>query len=138
MVNNNLFFYSGVQLTTMLKFKRLAQISSDPRTIADSLKHSKLMQVSEDGSKIRRNPEIPLPENSLEYWQVVKRRTVYIVSCFTFFFTANRYDHNGNELFIFIFLMSCFVVRDGKNYSFWLEGLFFITRNILSHFILLL
>lgn len=72
----------GVQLTTMLKFKRLAQISSNPKVIGESLKHSKLMQVSEDGSKIRRNPEIPLPENSLEYWQVVKRRTVYIVSCF--------------------------------------------------------
>uniref|UniRef100_A0A8R1TRD4 Uncharacterized protein n=1 Tax=Onchocerca volvulus TaxID=6282 RepID=A0A8R1TRD4_ONCVO len=67
-----------VQLTTMLRFKRLAQISSDPKTIGESLKHSKLMQVSEDGSKIRRNPEVPLPENSLEYWQVVKRRTVYI------------------------------------------------------------
>ncbi|KAL3997480.1 La domain family protein [Acanthocheilonema viteae] len=67
-----------VQLTTMLKFNRLAQISSDPTIIAESLKHSKLMQVSEDGSKIRRNPEVPLPENSLEYWQVVKRRTVYI------------------------------------------------------------
>lgn len=66
----------------MLKFKRLAQISSDPEIIGESLKHSKLMQVSEDGSKIRRNPEVPLPENSLEYWQVVKRRTVYIVSCF--------------------------------------------------------
>uniref|UniRef100_A0A1I8EQI0 La domain-containing protein n=1 Tax=Wuchereria bancrofti TaxID=6293 RepID=A0A1I8EQI0_WUCBA len=35
-------------------------------------------RVSEDGSKIRRSPEAPLPENSLEYWQVVKRRTVYI------------------------------------------------------------
>ncbi|EFO19002.2 La domain-containing protein [Loa loa] len=67
-----------VQLTTMLKFKRLAQISSNPKIIRESLKHSELMQVSEDGSKIRRNPAIPLPENSLEYWQVVKRRTVYI------------------------------------------------------------
>ncbi|VIO95622.1 La domain containing protein [Brugia malayi] len=67
-----------VQLTTMLKFKRLAQISSDPKIIGESLKLSKLIQVSEDGSKIRRNPEAPLPENSLEYWQVVKRRTVYI------------------------------------------------------------
>ncbi|EJW81447.1 La domain-containing protein [Wuchereria bancrofti] len=67
-----------VQLTTMLKFKRLAQISSDPKIIGESLKHSKLIQVSEDGSKIRRSPEAPLPENSLEYWQVVKRRTVYI------------------------------------------------------------
>ncbi|MCP9260905.1 Sjogren syndrome antigen B (Autoantigen La) [Dirofilaria immitis] len=58
-----------VQLTTMLKFKRLAQISSDPKIIGESLKHSKLMQISEDGNKIRRNPEVPLPENSLEYWQ---------------------------------------------------------------------
>lgn len=74
------FFYLGIQLTTMLKFKRLAQICSDSKIIGDSLKHSKLIQVSEDGSKIRRNLEVPLPENSLEYWQVVKRRTVYIVS----------------------------------------------------------
>lgn len=67
-----------VQLTTMLKFKRLAQICSNTKIIGDCLKHSKLIQVSEDGSKIRRNPEAPLPENSLEYWQIVKRRTVYI------------------------------------------------------------
>uniref|UniRef100_A0A915PRA1 Uncharacterized protein n=1 Tax=Setaria digitata TaxID=48799 RepID=A0A915PRA1_9BILA len=67
-----------IQLTTMLKFKRLAQICSDSTIISESLKHSKLMQVSEDGTKIRRNPEVLLPENSLEYWQIVKRRTVYI------------------------------------------------------------
>ncbi|VDN39175.1 unnamed protein product [Gongylonema pulchrum] len=67
-----------ISLETMLKFNRLSRISSEIDVIAEALKHSKLMEVFEDGSKIRRNPEKPLPDNSLEYWQIVKLRTVYI------------------------------------------------------------
>ncbi|VDM97920.1 unnamed protein product [Thelazia callipaeda] len=67
-----------VPLTTMLKFKRLAQLSTDPNQIAGALKHSKLMEVSEDLTKIRRDPEAAVPQNTLEHWQTVKKRTVYI------------------------------------------------------------
>merc|ERR1719189_833503 len=49
----------------MLKFKRLSELSKDEKVIVAALKQSKagLLEVSEDGSKIRRDPAIPLPEN---------------------------------------------------------------------------
>ena len=40
----------------MLKFNRLAKLSTDQNHIAEALKKSRLMQVSDDGTKIRRNP----------------------------------------------------------------------------------
>merc|ERR1719490_559654 len=52
----------------MLKFKRLSDLSKDEKVIVAALKQSKagLLEVSEDGSKIRRDPAIPLPENTEE------------------------------------------------------------------------
>uniref|UniRef100_A0A0M3HTZ3 Lupus La protein n=2 Tax=Ascaris TaxID=6251 RepID=A0A0M3HTZ3_ASCLU len=67
-----------VPLSTMIKFNRLAQMSTDVDVIAEALKHSKLIEVSDDKAKIRRDPKLALPENSLEYWQSIKHRTVYI------------------------------------------------------------
>ncbi|KAL3072781.1 hypothetical protein niasHS_017755 [Heterodera schachtii] len=67
-----------VSLTTMLKFNRLAALSTDLDQITSALKDSHLIDVSDDNVKIRRNPEEPLPENTLEYWQEIKRRTVYL------------------------------------------------------------
>ncbi|MFH4981840.1 hypothetical protein AB6A40_008549 [Gnathostoma spinigerum] len=67
-----------VSLNTMLNFKRLASLTTDVEKIAAALQHSKLMEVSEDRTKIRRSVKCPLPENSLEYWQKIKHRTVYI------------------------------------------------------------
>uniref|UniRef100_A0A1I7Z471 Lupus La protein n=1 Tax=Steinernema glaseri TaxID=37863 RepID=A0A1I7Z471_9BILA len=67
-----------VTLDTMLKFKRLAQISSDKEEIAQALATSELIDVSDDNTKIRRSADIPVPENSLEYWQTIKNRTVYV------------------------------------------------------------
>merc|ERR1740131_338542 len=57
-----------VTMETMLKFKRLSELSKDEKVIVDALKQSKagLLEVSEDGSKIRRDPAIPLPENTEE------------------------------------------------------------------------
>jgi hypothetical protein len=69
-----------VELTTMLKFNRLAQITEDKEVIANALQESELIEVSEDKSKIRRSLDVPLPENTLEYWQEIKLRTVYMVS----------------------------------------------------------
>lgn len=68
----------------MLQFKRLSLLTDDVKLIASSLRRSKLMEVSDDGSKIRRNPGIEVPEISLEYWQSVKIRTAYVVG-FPFF-----------------------------------------------------
>ena len=57
-----------VAMETMLKFKRLLELSSDKDVITAAIKKSKagLMEVNEDSSMIRRNPEIPLPENTVE------------------------------------------------------------------------
>lgn len=78
----------GIELETMLKFNRLAKISSDINEIATALADSSLVEVNEDQNKIRRSPEVPLPSNTLEYWQEIKRRTVYVVCfcCFLYLF----------------------------------------------------
>merc|ERR1711983_73253 len=64
----------------MLKFKRLLDISSDKDVIVKALKKSKagLMEIAEDNNKIRRNPEIPLPENTVESKAALEARTVYV------------------------------------------------------------
>ena len=69
-----------VTMETMLKFKRLLELSSDKDVITSALKKSKagLMEVNEDNSKIRRNPEIPLPENTVESKTAIEARTVYV------------------------------------------------------------
>ncbi|KAI6201326.1 hypothetical protein M3Y96_00829800 [Aphelenchoides besseyi] len=67
-----------IELTTMLKFNRLAKLTQDVKVLADALKDSKLIEVSEDDTKIRRSPEVPLPDNTLEYWTEIKHRTAYI------------------------------------------------------------
>merc|ERR1719288_698020 len=63
----------------MLKFKRLAELSKDEKVIVEALKQSKagLLEVSEDGSKIRRDPAIPLPENTEESRKLLEARTAY-------------------------------------------------------------
>ena len=69
-----------VSMETMLKFKRLLELSSDKDIILAALKKSKagLMEVAEDNTKIRRNPEIPLPENTVESKAALEARTVYV------------------------------------------------------------
>merc|ERR1719323_341462 len=63
----------------MLKFKRLSELSKDEKVIVDALKQSKagLLEVSEDGSKIRRDPAIPLPENTEASRKLLEARTAY-------------------------------------------------------------
>lgn len=68
-----------VTLETMLKFNRLAQITTKPEEIAEALRDSSLLEVSEDNTKVRRRLEFPLPDNNLEYWQEIKSRTIYVV-----------------------------------------------------------
>merc|ERR1719350_2292222 len=63
----------------MLKFKRLSDLSKDEKVNVEALKQSKagLLEVSEDGSKIRRDPAIPLPENTEESRKLLEARTAY-------------------------------------------------------------
>ena len=67
-----------ISLETMLKFNRLAQITTNIDEIAKALRDSSLMEVAEDNKKIRRRLEFPLPDNNLEYWQEIKSRTIYV------------------------------------------------------------
>lgn len=68
-----------VPLETMTKFNRLKQITDDVSLIAEALKKSTsgLMEISEDGTKLRRSPDKPMPENTEERRQDVSARTVY-------------------------------------------------------------
>jgi len=68
-----------VTMETMLKFKRLADLSQDAAVIIAALKEAKsgLITVAEDGSKIRRDPAIPLPENTEESRKSLEARTAY-------------------------------------------------------------
>jgi len=70
-----------VPLTTMLKFKRLGDlVNGEAEAIVKSLKESKnnLVEVAEDGSKIRRNPELKVPEFDDNYKRQQKARTCYV------------------------------------------------------------
>lgn len=66
-----------VPLDVMLKFKRLAELSKDPAVIAEALAQSddRIVVVSEDKTKIRRNPEKPLPDNNDEHIKVLREKT---------------------------------------------------------------
>lgn len=65
----------------MITFNRLKLLCDDPEKIADAVAAvpSDIIQLSEDKKRIRRNISNSLPENSLEYWQKIKNRTVYMV-----------------------------------------------------------
>ncbi|XP_014287224.1 la protein homolog [Halyomorpha halys] len=68
-----------VPMEIMLKFNRLSQLSPDPDVITKALlkSSSKLMEVSEDNSKIRRSPNMPLPEMNEGRRKELMSRTVY-------------------------------------------------------------
>lgn len=61
---------------------RLNRLTTDFNVIVEALSKSKakLMEISEDKTKIRRSPSKPLPEVTDEYKNDVKNRSVYIVS----------------------------------------------------------
>ncbi|XP_053386456.1 lupus La protein-like [Mercenaria mercenaria] len=68
-----------VPLEIMLNFNRLKQITEDTAVIAESLRKSTsgLIEVSEDGKKIRRNPDQPIPENNEQRKQELAARSIY-------------------------------------------------------------
>jgi len=70
-----------ISLETMLKFKRLGDmVNGDGKNIVNCLKGSdtKLIQVAEDESKIRRNPEMVVPAFDDNYKRLQKNRTCYV------------------------------------------------------------
>jgi len=69
-----------ITLETMLKFQRLKDISEDASVICEALLKSsaKLMEVSDDKTKIRRSPNKPLPELSEARRQEIMARTLYL------------------------------------------------------------
>ncbi|XP_077304083.1 lupus La protein isoform X2 [Lithobates pipiens] len=69
-----------VPLETMIKFNRLSNLTTDFGIILGALKKSKtgLLEIDEENSKIRRDPNKPLPEITEEYKNAVKNRSVYI------------------------------------------------------------
>uniref|UniRef100_A0AC34QPQ7 La protein n=1 Tax=Panagrolaimus sp. JU765 TaxID=591449 RepID=A0AC34QPQ7_9BILA len=70
--------HGWVPLDVLLTFNRLKQLTTDKKVIAEALKTSDVVDVSEDGEKVRRNPDVPIPENTLEFWNEIKTRTVYV------------------------------------------------------------
>merc|ERR1712080_708555 len=69
-----------VPMDVMLKFQRLAGLSTDSKVIMSSLKKggSGLMEVDDDNQKIRRCPTLPLPEWNDARRQELMDNTVYV------------------------------------------------------------
>ncbi|XP_013786603.1 la protein homolog [Limulus polyphemus] len=68
-----------IPLETMVKFNRLKILSTDFEVIRKALEKSptQLLQISEDGNKIRRDPSKPLPEKTKSYQDEMMSRTAY-------------------------------------------------------------
>ncbi|XP_045458874.1 la protein homolog [Melitaea cinxia] len=61
-------------------FNRLAKLTTDYQVIANALNKSTsgLLEVSEDNKKVRRNPELPIPEMNEERRKELAMRTIYV------------------------------------------------------------
>jgi len=69
-----------VPMETMMKFQRLATLSTDEKLVIAALKQggSGLMEVDEDKQKIRRCPTVPLPEWNDARREELMNTTVYV------------------------------------------------------------
>jgi lupus La protein len=69
-----------VSLTVLLTFKRLANLSTDPKFIVAALEKANegLIEIHEDKDKIRRHPERPVPEQNEERRKEIMSRTAYV------------------------------------------------------------
>lgn len=68
-----------IPIDIMLRFQRLSSLSNKPATIVSCLRGSStLMEVNEDGTKIRRSPNKPLPERNDDWQKLINERTVYV------------------------------------------------------------
>jgi len=68
-----------IPLATMLNFKRLSSLSTEDEVILGALNKSeqKLMEISEDKLKIRRDPNRPLPLYNDDVKSETMKRTIY-------------------------------------------------------------
>ncbi|KAB7503593.1 La-like protein [Armadillidium nasatum] len=66
-----------IPMDTMVKFKRLADLSTNFQAIMDALKNSELMEVDEEKKKIRRSPDNPLPYFGEDLKAETLKRTIY-------------------------------------------------------------
>jgi len=66
-----------VSLDVMLKFQRLANLSTDKDVIIKAAKNSKIVETNEEKQEIRRNPSLPLPEWNEETKKANIPKTVY-------------------------------------------------------------
>ena len=68
-----------VPLDILIKFNRLAKLTTDTEVIAKALNKStgSLLEVSDDNKKVRRNPELPVPEMNEERRKELSSRTIY-------------------------------------------------------------
>lgn len=106
----------------MITFNRLKLLCDDPEKIADAVAAvpSDIIQLSEDKKRIRRNISNSLPENSLEYWQKIKNRTVYMV-CLMFPYIIINFLTDFSRVFPKIIILnseriSCWY-EFGRNYE---------------------
>ncbi|KAL0848881.1 hypothetical protein ABMA28_013284 [Loxostege sticticalis] len=68
-----------IPLDVLTRFNRLAKLSTDTDVIANALNNSTsgLLEVSEDNKRVRRNPELPIPEMNEERRKEMMARTIY-------------------------------------------------------------
>lgn len=68
-----------VPFEILVKFNRLAKLTTDTEIIAKALKKSSsgLLEISDDNKKLRRNPELPVPEMNEERRKEVVDRSIY-------------------------------------------------------------
>lgn len=69
-----------VPFSVLLKFKRLAALSTDVDVIVNALVKSDegLIEISDDKTKIRRHPERPIPKYNEEIRKEISSRTAYV------------------------------------------------------------
>lgn len=66
-----------VPIETLLTFNRLKSLTEEESKVADAVRQSSLLEVSDDGKKVRRSPDKPLPESTTERQQKMDELTVY-------------------------------------------------------------
>lgn len=69
-----------VTIETLLTFNRLKSLTTAENVVAEALKKStsQLLEVSEDGKKIRRSAAKPVPESNKEHQQKLDELSVYV------------------------------------------------------------
>lgn len=68
-----------VDISVLLTFNRLKSITEDAKVVADTMRKSPngTVEVNEDGSKVRRHPDNPLPEFNETRRKELQARTAY-------------------------------------------------------------